>query len=319
MTNGNLNASVVCPRCAEKQDNLQKRKLVIRTDDFLTHCWVCGYRSTNLVNLLSDYRPHLIEEYRERFNIQQPFKRCIDFDPAHLFDEKPVIVEPPHVLVPTGFTLMANHLGKQNKSVDNAWRYLRDRKVTEADLWLWKMGVTDHKPTKEGEPNYRFRVIIPSFDSQGTLNYFSARAYWKALKGPKYSNPNVPRELVVFNELNIDWNEELTIVEGVFDLIKCNENATCLLGSTLDTSYVLFQRIVEHGTPVLLALDPDAKSKSFRMAKLFLEYGIQVRILQVPQGVEDVGVMTKDQFIEQAKTAREFTANDLLRYKLGQF
>jgi hypothetical protein len=42
LSNGGMNASVVCPKCAEKQDNLQKRKLVIRTDDFLTHCWVVG-------------------------------------------------------------------------------------------------------------------------------------------------------------------------------------------------------------------------------------------------------------------------------------
>ena len=43
LSNGGLNISVVCPVCAELKDNLQKRKLVIRTDDFLTHCWVVDH------------------------------------------------------------------------------------------------------------------------------------------------------------------------------------------------------------------------------------------------------------------------------------
>lgn len=317
LTNGGLNASVVCPRCAERQDNLQKRKLVVRTDDFLTHCWVCGYRSTNLLNLLEDYRPHLVDEYRERFKIQQPYEKCQVIDLDHLFDEKPETSEESLLVsVPVGFTLIANHLGQGNKSVENAWKYLQSRGFTKSDLWLWKLGVTDYKPAKKEEPNYRFRVIVPSFDAQGNLNYFSARTYWKDLKGPKYANPSVPRERLVFNELNINWNEELTVVEGVFDLMKCNENATCLLGSTLDASYLLFQRIVEHNTPVLLALDPDAKKKTFQIARLLLGYGISVRILHVPSDVEDVGKMTKEQFLEEAKKALPFTTKDLLQFKL---
>ena len=28
-----------------------------------------------------------------------------------------------------------------------------------------------------------------------------------------------------------DWKKELTLVEGPFDLFKCDTNATCLLGS----------------------------------------------------------------------------------------
>jgi hypothetical protein len=317
LTNGGLNASVICPKCAEKEDNLQKRKLVIRTDDFLTHCWVCGYRSTNLINLLSQYHPHFIEEYREKFKIQAPFARCMVLDLSTLFDEKkPEQTLAPPVQLPTGFTLMATNLGTGNKAVDNAWKYLKSRGITERDLWLWKFGVTEHR-TPEGEQNFRFRVIVPSFDAQGDLNYFSARAYWDKLKGAKYSNPNIKRETIIFNELNIDWTQELTLVEGVFDLIKCNENATCLLGSTLDQTYLLFQRIVERNTPVVLALDNDARHKTFKLAKLLTEYGISVRIFRVPSDLNDVGQMTRVRFIEELPHARVFSPADYLRYKLG--
>jgi hypothetical protein len=316
LSNGGLNASVVCPKCAEKQDNLQKRKLVIRTSDFLTHCWVCGYKSGNLVNLLVTHSPHLLEEYKQKFKVQQAFKRCITFDPAHLFD-KPVEASLPPLQLPVGFTLIANHLDGSCKAATDAWKYLKSRGITESELWLWKFGVTEHRTVK-GEQNYRFRVIVPSFDQNGKLNYYSARSYWSGLKGPKYINPNVPREHTIFNELNIDWEQELTLVEGPFDLFKCNENATCILGSVMDSSYLLFQRIVERNTPVLLALDPDAKVKTFNLAKLLLEYGIDVRIFQVPSDVADVGEMAKARFIKESQNAKPFTMNDMLQYRLSQ-
>lgn len=317
LTNGGLNAAVVCPHCAEKTDNLEKKKLVIRTDNFICHCWVCNYRSGNLVNLLSTFHPHFIEEYREKFKLKQSYKHCGVIDFSDLFDDnKQQIVKTPEIQLPHGFTLIANNLGKNNKSVDEAWAYLKGRGLSVSDLWLWKFGITEYKPPK-GEPNYRFRVIVPSFNCSGAVNYFSARAYWKSISGPKYTNPHIPRETIVFNELNIDWSEELTIAEGVFDLVKCNENATCLLGSTLDESYILFQKIVEHNTPVLLALDNDAKNKTLSLANLLTEYGVKVRIFQVPEKMNDVGEMTKSQFIENARNAMLFTKQDLLRFKLG--
>ena len=70
------------------------------------------------------------------------------------------------------------------------------------------------------------------------------------------------KKQIIFNELNIKWDEELTIVEGPFDLTKSNFNTTCLLGSSLNESYELFKKIVKNKTPVLLGLDPDAMTKN---------------------------------------------------------
>lgn len=317
-TGPTLHANVICPKCLfQYGSGYKKRKLAIRVNDHLVKCWVCDYRSTNLVNLLARYKPHLLQEYREKFKIKvkEKYRRCIVLDLNHLFD-RPSEPEPPPLLhLPEGFTLLANHLEDKNKVVKGAVEYLYGRGLTKEDLWLWKFGVTEHKAPK-GEQDYRFRVIVPSFDAKGNLNYFSARTWWNKFKGNKYANPNIPREKVIFNELMIDWSQELTLVEGVFDLVKCNENATCLLGSTLDSSYLLFQRIVEKNTPVLLALDNDAWHKSFKIAKLFLEYGISVRFLQVPKEYNDVGQMTKRQFLTAREKAQSITTTDLLRYKL---
>ena len=64
-------------------------------------------------------------------------------------------------------------------------------------------------------PQLRRRVIIPSFDSEGFLNYFTARAIDESTR--KYVNPKVKRTDIIFNELNVDWKKELVIVEGPFD------------------------------------------------------------------------------------------------------
>lgn len=319
-SNHGLNFSVECPFCNEQDSNTKsKKKLVIKTDDFLTHCWVCGYSSSNIYELIKKFKPFKLDEYKTRFLKQKEiFQKCEEyekFNNLHKGIEKPnketiTLENDEKVVLPSDFMLLATHIGKNIRSVENAWRYLQERLVTVEDLWYWKFGVSDLKEAfvnKDGKKtSYRFRVIVPSFDSSGTLNYFSARAYWSKLNGPKYTNPPVKKENIIFNEINIDWKEELTLVEGVFDLIKSNYNATCVLGSRLNSTDKLFQKIVENSTPILLAFDRDAIKKTMRTAKLLSEYGIKVRIFNHPDNINDVGELKKNEFTTLAKAAKVF-------------
>ena len=66
------------------------------------------------------------------------------------------------------------------------------------------------------------------------------------------------------------------------------------MGSTIRETSKLFKRIVQNDTPVLLALDPDAKYKAENIKKLFLKYGIEVRELQY-QDERDIGDMSKEE------------------------
>jgi hypothetical protein len=189
--------------------------------------------------------------------------------------------------------------------------YLKARGIEDESMyWYWRFGVSRrlielHK-----------RIIVPSFDYRGNLNYFSARTVDDNVR-PKYFNPESDRENIVFNELNINWDEELTIVEGVFDLIKCNDNATCILGSDLTSSFKLFQKILTYRTPVVLALDPDAKAKTLKLAKRLYEFGIQVKIIEYPKHVEDVGSITKNQFMDLLGSAKMFNIDYILKAKIA--
>lgn len=323
-SNQGLNLSVVCPVCQSKKSftarSSTKKKLVIRTDNFLCHCWVCGYRSRNLVELIKQHHSEWLPAYLSTF-IGSKLIRATSYEAnEHGVNEPEKLALPPGFKTLNEFVahfpLMAFENIKDPAAPNNLiFRYVYERfdkniiETTDACTY-WGFGFV------EGDRGLENRVIIPSFDAEGQLNYYSARAITDTAF-PKYQNPSVPREDIVFNELNIDWSDPLTIVEGPFDLVKCNSNATCLLGSNLTTEYLLFLRLIQHNTPVILALDPDAEDKTLRIAELLHNYGNEVKILTIPSCYKDVGEMTRKDFIKQLEHAKLFDKGYSLRSRIA--
>lgn len=289
LSNQGNNISVSCPRCLEeKGKDYGKKKLVISTNKFLLHCWICAYKSRNLVGLLRKYHPEYLQEYMTKF-----------LDASQLAeiesDGLPAVKQP--LRLPDDFELLAMVQNDSSWQVRKALDYLEERGLgNEQSLWYWKFGICRE------EQNWKHRVIIPSFDDEGKLNYYTGRAFLPKLR-PKYLNPSVAREEVIFNELNIDWKEPLVIVEGPFDTTKAGSNATCLLGSDLTEEYRLFQKITANETPVILALDSDASKKQNIIARRLSAFCVDVKILEIPSPWADVGEMSTEEFtriLEQA-------------------
>lgn len=307
LSNGGLNVSVLCPECeSKKEQGYSKKKLVIRTDNFISHCWVCNTKSRNLVPWIKKWKPNFLSEYITTFLKSEQLK---DLDGGEFEDRGQ---KKQHTSLPDGFTFLWH---SQTSDARRAKRYLsKDRGIKEEkDFWYWKLGIVDSEVSPQAP--HVGRIIVPSFDKEGELNYWTGRAFKKGIY-PKYINPTVPRESIIFNEINLDWKNPIVIVEGPFDLFKCSENATCLLGSTLDPSYLLFRKIVENETPVILALDCDAKEKTFEIAKNLLEYGVKVDLLRVPETKQDVGAMSKKEFLDLKDTATPFTVENSLLEKI---
>lgn len=298
LSNGGLNISVLCPTCVEKKGaTYNKKKLVIRTDSFVCHCWVCNNKSRNLVPWIRKYYPQHLNEYVGSYLKGQ---QLTDIDT----EDQP---ETKTVALPIGYRFL---FLEETPEAKKAKRYLSYRGIySDRDFWYWKFGVAyDNDDLVD-------RVIIPSFDAEGNLNYWTARSFDKKAF-PKYLNPGVARESVIFNEINIDWSKPLTLVEGPFDLLKCNENATCLLGSSFGPDYLLFRKIVENETPVVLALDEDAKEKALTISRTLAEYGVEVAIMDVPEEKGDVGAMTKEEFRLLQQTSRAFNPESYLLEKI---
>ena len=268
-----------CPSC-----NHHKRKLSINLDKDAFKCWICDYHGRNIRRLIRRHGTYSQLQKWEAISGRSDLERFADLFVERGFEEDKTKVE-----LPLEFLSLATKnvpaTGRQAK------KYLRSRGVTDTDMVRWKMGYCF-----SGE--YRSRVIIPSFDDDGDVSYFIARSY----NGDsyKYKNPKASKN-IVFNELFIDWNDDLTIVEGVFDAVVAR-NAAPILGSTLRSDSRLIQNIVYNDTPVYIALDPDAAKKERKIIQTLLKYDIELYKIDV-SGHEDVGSMTKEVFRERKQKA----------------
>ena len=174
-----------------------KKKLTLRVDNEFYHCWVCGLRGKGLAYFFKRYKP------RYHHTAQAIFEKRVEEKKEDL---------PPTIELPYNFKLLAL-IGKDDDPDLRCCRtYLLNRGFTQRQLWYFRVGAVS-------SGRYRRRVIIPSFDEEGMLNYFTGRSIDQDATR-KYINPRVKRTDIIFNEMNIDWAEELVLVEGPFDMMK---------------------------------------------------------------------------------------------------
>lgn len=185
-----------------------------------------------------------------------------------------------------------------------AWRYVLDRGCTERDAWRWSLGWCS-------TGQHGGRIVFPSFDQDGELNFWVARATGRWL--PKYTNPPVPANAIIFNELSLDFTRPVVVCEGPFDALKCGDNAVPLLGSSLDESHVIFDALVRNGSTVIIMLDDDAQRKALRIARLLSQYDMRVMLAHSDP---DPGAMTHEQCTRAIAAAQPLTWEVTLRSKM---
>lgn len=283
-----------CPTASQKK----KLKLAVRLDDGRYHCWVCGTKGGNVARLVRRFCRDGVDDVLRAFPLTQ-----------RKFADDIVEAKRDEVHIPPGFKLMAQHLSTDVPQFRNVIEYVRRRGVTEDDMWRYKLGFSLDEKFVE-------RVIIPSFDANGELNFYMSRAISKR-KFPRYVNASTKKHTMVFNELDVDWDSELVLTEGAFDVLNCPVNATCLLGNTMDKGFLVFRRIVENGTPIVLALDAEEKLNTKKIAKLLYSYGISVRIMSM-NGYKDLGEMPREEIIVRVADAKPWSPSSSLVDRIAQ-
>ncbi len=268
-----------CPSC-----NHHKRKFSINLDKNVFKCWVCDYRGRNIRRVIRRFGSYLQLQKWDSISDRADLERFAD-----LFNEDKFETGSQKVQLPEEFVSLTSD--KVPATGRHAMKYLDSRGVTKADILKWKIGFCF-----EGE--FRNRIIIPSFDEDGDCSYFIARSYTG--DSYKYKNPRASKD-IVFNDLFIDWNEDLVLVEGVFDALIAG-NAVPILGSTLRSGSDLLRKIVRNDTPIYVALDPDAAKKERRIIEMLLRYDIELYKIDV-SGYEDVGSMPRKVFVERKNNA----------------
>ena len=288
--------AVSCPSCCSETDRKHKKKLSIRLATGMHHCWICGLKGKTLKYTIKKYKPQYLSEYCRIFE-EEDYNSKLSIP-----DEDEIIL----AALPKGFIPLATSIPLDPDHIATI-KYLFARQISKADFYRWRLGTCT-------TGKFSRKVIMPSFNALGELNYYTARSI-DSDGSKKYINSKVKRKDVIFNEINIRWDNPLTLVEGPFDLMKCNWNATAMLGSYLDESYQLFQKIVKNNTSIILAMDSDAKDKCSKIAQKLKSYGINVKYINLDK-FNDVGEMTKLEFEKILQTAKPWSTMSLLNSKI---
>jgi len=266
-----------CPFCHH-----HKKKLQVNLDTQQWHCWVCNSKGRSISSLLRKLnvdkrdldRLHKIygdeptysptDEYVIKLQLPKEFKQ-LHFKPSGLF----------------------------NPVYNKAIHYLSQRGIKESEIVKYNIGYCE-------DGLYKGRIIIPSYDESGELNYFIARSFYED-ETMKYKNPPVNRDVIVF-ENQINWNEPITLVEGAFDAFSVKRNVIPLLGKFLLSK--LKNKIFEKGVKeITIMLDSDAIEDSTKHTDYFMKNGIKVKNI-IPSG-KDAGELGYEKVNNLIKSAEE--------------
>jgi len=252
--NSNDNVAFHCPFCHHN-----KKKMEVNIVTQYWHCWVCNAAGRKLAVLFRK-----LNVQREKISKLVGLLDDVEYKPSKTTTNTPVLQ------LPEGYRPLWI-LQEMSPEFRNAVHYLKKRNITIHDILKYRIGYCRKGP-------YKGKIIIPSYDANGSLNYFVARAYYEEDKF-KHKNPPASKDIVGF-ELHINWNMPIVLVEGAFDAIAIKRNAIPLFGKTI--SNTLKKRIVEKGVKdIYICLDLDARKQALETAQYFMSNGLNVYFVDI--------------------------------------
>ena len=300
---------VNCPMCMERDGLYEpdgKFNLEINTGRRVFRCWKCDEPrfSGSLGRLIrmfgNDADYEMYKSYAGSFN---------DYDYEE--DEKEYVA----VKLPEEMILFSQ-MEAGNLEHFEAYNYMvNDRKISREIILKYRLGFCT-------TGKYEKRIIIPSYDTNGEVNYFVGRTYDpKMEKKKKYDNPKSDKDRIIFNEGLVNWDSTVYLVEGAFEWLSFPVNIIPMLGKTISTT--LYLKLKEMKPDVVVLLDPDAYKSSidlyYKLHTLYVDCEERVRIVKLPT-MDDLDNLRKkfgiDEVIKSLRGARGLTVDDYFVNKL---
>lgn len=268
-----------------------KPKLSVNLEKHVWRCWICDRGGYNLLRLLR--LKGETEDSRAYEKQLTPRKNHAKLEKTY---QKPVL--------PVEFRTLTRDW--DSPYYHHAMTYLAKRGITIEDIYRYKIGYCE-----SGE--YVNRVVFPSFDANGDLNFVIGRSFYQ--QGKPYHHGEYDKD-IVFNEYLIDWENPVILVEGIFDAIVAGNNAIPRLGSSLTEDSNLFNKLLK-AKDVYLSFDSDARDKQIDMAALFLQYGKRPYLVDL-NGEKDPGVMSREAYGRALSLAKKVNSEfDILRLRVA--
>jgi DNA primase len=290
------NKAYYCPFCQTGKKKLEVQLITNDKGENAWHCWVCnkaGKKLSTLFKALNVSRDRLSELYK----LVNGNTRYSDREIAGI-QASTTVIDLPKEYIP---------LYKHSDSIEykNAIFYLQNkRNLTLAEIVKYGIGYCE-----SGE--YAHKIIIPSYNEHGKLNYFVGRAYYDA-ESFKHKNPDVSKNCVGF-ELFINWSLPLVLVEGAFDAIAVRRNAIPLFGKTISED--LRKKIIENKVKQLyICLDKDAQKQALEHAEYFMNNGVEVYFVDLQE--KDPAEIGFERMCSLIKETEPLTFSKFIEYKL---
>ena len=285
------NYAYTCPHC-----NHHKPKLEINFDSHKNkanpwHCWACDVRGNLFIPLL------------RKANAPQDkieYAKTLVVDSSYNYVEKTYAA----LTLPSEFISLSS-VDSPTLSMRHAQAYIKNRGVSNHDISQYNIGYCD-------EGLYKNMIILPTYDAEGSLNYFTARSFEKD-PFTKYRNPSVSRDIIP-NEYFINWNIPVILCEGIFDAIAIKRNAIPLLGKSIQSS-LMKKLIVSAVDKIYIALDSDAIKQALRFCEKLMAEGKEIYLVDLQD--KDPAELGFANFTKLIQNTFPLTYSQLLSKKLA--
>ena len=273
---------VFCPNCKH-----HKRKLNINTSTGYYQCWVCGFSGKSFSSLLKK-----VKASSEFYKVLCKDKVKI----TYTIEEEKKILTLPDEFKP---------LYKPNKdfAYKHALNYCIQRNLSIHEIVRYNIGYC-------AEGSFANRVIIPSYDKDGKLNFYCGRDFCGGKL--KYRLCDGSKDIIGF-ELFTDFNQPITIVEGPFDALSVKYNVVPLFGKTLSKTLKL--KLIETKPPrVNVLLDNDALASSLKICEFLVSNNIETYLILLDG--KDPNEIGHEKTWQTIDTCVRMDESILYRYKL---
>ena len=258
------------------------------------HCWVSNQGGHNLFQLFKK-----VGANNKQFDELKQYVGDFYYTDKEKNDSKERTV-----VLPNEFKTLWN--GEDSIVKRHALSYLYKRGITDSDILKYNIGYCV-------EGLYTNRIIIPSYDEKGDLNFFVGRDFYNSKM--KYRNTPTTKNVIGF-ELFINWDEPIILCEGVFDAMAFKRNAIPLFGKTIMSN--LQKKIINNRVQTIyLALDNDAIKDAIKISDNFINNGIDVKMMKFKE--KDPSEIGFENLLRLIDKTQKTKFSDIMKMKLKGF